>query len=88
MGLSISSPQPVEVTPNGKWLHLKEADAYVQISSICFFQVVQERYMVFKLIDNSSSSESNGGAVEKITTTDMSRKQIDDIVAALTKIIN
>lgn len=82
MGQDLSLAQNVSVSPNKKWLFLANANAYVSVSSVCYFRVFGD-YIVFKLLDHSSSKYDDD-VVYQITSTSMTKHEISAIVDALT----
>lgn len=86
MGQDFSSSQKIEISNNGRFLHLVYLDAYINLSSICYFQVINSAngcYMIFKLIDNKNDKHDNTH-VDTITTEYMTKDKLNNVVSILT----
>jgi hypothetical protein len=87
MGQNLSNSQKIEITNNGKWIHLIKAKAYINISSICYFQVISDPggvYMIFKTVDNTNKNNEYS-SIDTITTDYMKVHELEQIVSVLTK---
>jgi len=89
MGNIFSGQQTLKITSNGKWIHLVEKAAYINVATVAFFYV-QDQYdgkcIVLIRLDNSTSKngESSYSAVDTITSKPMTDNQIKAFISALT----
>ena len=84
MGSNFSEPQTLTISDNGKWIQLKETNAYINISTIAYFYIKDEHYIVMKLLDNGTNGDTLD-YIDFITSKRMNEKKIQKFVKLMTK---
>ena len=87
MGSDLSQPQRVSVSDNGRWLHMEDAEAYVNVRTVAFFRVNRTGwdapYISFHLLDHKSGTD--GETYNVVRTKTLTSSQIAELLDALTQ---